>query len=91
MRVRWTTPAAEDLYNIVQHIQQDKPNAATDVAKAIYDGCDGLAKFPYRGRRGRSTGTRELVVSRLPYIVVYRIQEPVIELLRIYHGAQEWP
>jgi plasmid stabilization system protein ParE len=39
MRVRWTTPAADDLYNIVQHIQQDNPNAAADVAKAIYDGC----------------------------------------------------
>jgi toxin ParE1/3/4 len=90
MRVRWTTPAADDLYNIVQHIQQDNPNAAADVAKAIYDGCDALAKFPYRGRKGRTPGTRELVVSRLPYIVVYRIQEPVVELLRIYHGAQDW-
>ena len=49
MRVRWTTPAVDDLYNIVQHIQQDNPNAATDVAKAIYDVCDGLAKLPIEG------------------------------------------
>jgi toxin ParE1/3/4 len=91
MRVRWTTPAADDLYNIVRHIQQDNPNAAADVAKIIYNGCAGLAKFPFSGRKGRVAGSRELVFSRLPYIVVYRIQDPVVELLRIYHGAQDRP
>ena len=25
MRLRWTTPAANDLYAIVEHIQQDNP------------------------------------------------------------------
>ena len=33
MRLRWTLPAAEDLYRIVQHIQKDNPAVATDVAK----------------------------------------------------------
>lgn len=56
MRLRWTTPAADDLYNIVSHIQQDNPVAATDVAQALYDGCDSLRKFPYLGRQGRITG-----------------------------------
>ena len=36
-------------------------------------------------------GTRELVFSGLPYIDVYRIQHQVVELPRIYHGAQDWP
>ena len=36
-------------------------------------------------------GTRELVFARLPYIVVYRIQDQDLEILRIYHGAQDWP
>jgi len=52
MRLRWTTPAAEDLYRIVQHIQEDHPSAATDVAKTIYDGCGTLKDFPRRGRAG---------------------------------------
>ena len=33
MRLYWTTPAAQDLYRIVQHIQEDHPSAAADVAK----------------------------------------------------------
>ena len=39
MRLRWTTPAAQDLYNIVRRIQQDNPDAAAKVAKTLYDGC----------------------------------------------------
>jgi toxin ParE1/3/4 len=35
-------------------------------------------------------GTRELVVSRTPFIVVYAVGDAV-ELLRILHGAQQWP
>jgi plasmid stabilization system protein ParE len=40
--------------------------------------------------RGGSS-TRELVFAGLPYIVVYRIQDQDLEILRIYHGAQDWP
>jgi addiction module RelE/StbE family toxin len=91
MRLRWTTPAANDLYNIVRRIRQDNPDAATKVAKTLYDGCGGLRDFPRRGRTGRIEGTRELVFPGLPYIVVYRILHQVVEVIRIYHGAQDWP
>lgn len=91
MRLRWTTPAAQDLYNIALHIQQDNPAAADKVAQTLYDGCDSLENFPRRGRKGRMEGTRELVFAGLPYIVVYRIQDQDLEILRIYHGAQDWP
>jgi toxin ParE1/3/4 len=91
MRVRWTPPAARDLRNIVQRIREDNSSAALDVAAAIYDGCGSLRKFPRRGRLGRIEGTRELVFSGLPYIVVYRIEAQIVEVVRIYHGAQDWP
>jgi toxin ParE1/3/4 len=91
MRLRWTTPATQDLYRIVQHIQEDNPTAAAEVAKTIYDGCDTLSNFPRRGRTGRIPGTRELIFPGLPYIVVYQIKEQSVEVLRIYHGAQDWP
>jgi toxin ParE1/3/4 len=91
MGLRWTTPATNDLYNIVQHIQQDNPEAAFRVAKTLYTECSSLESFPHLGRKGRIAGTRELVFSGLPYIVVYRVVNQVVEILRIYHGAQDWP
>ena len=50
-----------------------------------------LLTFPYRGREGKKEGTRELVLSPLPYIVVYQITGEVIHVARILHGAQKWP
>ena len=38
---------------------------------------------------GREKGTRELVLSPLPYIAVYRVRESTIEILHIWHGAQD--
>lgn len=90
MRVRWTEPAAQDLYNIVRRIRLDNPAAAREVAQILYDGCESLSNMPHRGRKGRRPLTRELVFPDLPYIVVYRIVEDVVEILHFYHGAQDW-
>lgn len=91
MRVRWTILAAEDLDRIAHRIKEDNPKAAFEVASTIYDGCAELATFPRRGRTGRIDSTRELVFPGLPFIVVYRIRNESVEILRIYHGAQDWP
>jgi toxin ParE1/3/4 len=88
MRIRWTEPAAQDLYRITTYIRRDNPEAARKVARTIYDGCESLAHVPHRGRIGREPGTRELIFPSLPYIAVYRVTEAVIEITRIWHGAQ---
>jgi plasmid stabilization system protein ParE len=33
-------------------------------------------------------GARELVIS--PYVVVYRSAEEIVEILYVWHGAQDW-
>jgi len=91
MRLRWTVPATEDFYSIVRRIQKDNPSSAVKISATIYDGCGSLEAFPRRGRKGRLDGTRELVFPGLPYIAVYRIHEQIVEIIRIYHGAQNWP
>lgn len=88
MEVRWTRPAAQDLQHITSRIRRDNPAAARRVAKTLYDGCMGLELFPNRGRAGRIVGTRELVFAPLPYITVYRVTDDIVEILRIYHSAQ---
>jgi plasmid stabilization system protein ParE len=52
MRLRWTAPAAEDLYTITRYIRLDSPDAALEVAKTIYDGCESLVSSPLRGPAG---------------------------------------
>lgn len=50
-----------------------------------------LGDHPERGREGRVAGTRELVVARTPYVVVYRLEAEAAVILRVLHGAQNWP
>jgi plasmid stabilization system protein ParE len=48
-----------------------------------------LALFPRRGRPGRQTDTRELVVMP-PYLIVYRVSgEDVVTILRVWRAAQD--
>lgn len=91
MQVRWTEPATRDLEEISEFIRKDQPSAAERIARALFDAANGLDHFPARGRKGRISGTHELVIAGLPYIIVYRIADAAIHILRIYHGARDWP
>jgi addiction module RelE/StbE family toxin len=92
MPIRWTPPAARDLTQIADYIQEkDGPAPARRVALAIHEAVSRLSRFPQLGRPGKKAGTRELVIAGLPYLAVYRVHENVVELLRILHGAQRWP
>jgi toxin ParE1/3/4 len=86
MMVRWTDAAVRDF----THICDRSAAAARRVALSIHDSIDLLSEFPEHGRTGRKPDTRELVFSGLPYLAVYRIREDAVEILRIFHGAQNW-
>ena len=92
MRIGWTDPALDDLTHICDHSSAHfGPNRGRRTALEIYEAVDSLASFPHIGRVGRKPGTSELVLHRLPFIVIYRIKEGVVEIVRILHGAQKWP
>ena len=88
MQLRWTESAAEDFYHIARRIREDNPKASFRVMRALYEGCSSLERFPRLGRNGRKPGTRELVIRDLPYVVIYRIKSDAVEIVRVYHGAQ---
>jgi addiction module RelE/StbE family toxin len=88
MKIRWSPEAADDLEQIVRRIRLDNAGAAHNVSLSIYDAITSLRKSPLRGRQGHAPGTRELIVTSLPYIVIYRVKHENVEIMRIYHGAQ---
>jgi toxin ParE1/3/4 len=91
MRIVWLEDARDDLTAIRRHIGRDDPAAARRVAARIVTAAASLAAAPHRGRPGRWVGTRELVVTGTPYLAPYRVRAGVIEILRVFHGAREWP
>lgn len=91
MNLKWSHYAQSDRDRIYDYIDRENPRAAILVDERIADATTTLKQFPETGRPGRIEGTRELVVQRTPYIVAYRIDHDIIRILRVLHGAQQWP
>jgi toxin ParE1/3/4 len=87
----WLRRALADRDAQLDFIAKDKPGAAIEQGDRIARQVGQLIQHPQIGRIGRQPGTRELVISRTPFIVVYRLKAERIELLRLLHGAQQWP
>ena len=57
---------------------------------ACYARAKSLKTFPNRGNPGHRSGTRELALLPLPYVIVYAVKADAVEILHVYHGAQDW-
>jgi len=61
------------------------------MAERIQECVESLLDFPAIGHPGRLFGTRELVVTGTPFIVVYWVRGSAIQVLRVLHHARKWP
>ena len=91
LKIEWLPLASANRFEQLDYIAQDNPLAAIDQDERIEHQIDMLLQHPQMGRPGRKKGTRELVISRTPFVVVYRAKGPRIEIIRLLHGAQHWP
>jgi toxin ParE1/3/4 len=91
MLIVWTAAALRDLAAVREYIAAENPAAAERQVQLILDSAARLANFPEIGRSGRVSGTRELVVSRTPYLVPYRLRRDTVQIARVLHARQRWP
>lgn len=91
MKIVWSLLAISDREAIFDYIEADSPRAAARIDDQIEAQMDQLPTFPESGRPGRVVGTRELVVQQTPYLAAYQIEGDTVRLLRVLHGAQQWP
>lgn len=90
LKLRWTRPALADLVEAQNYIARDNPAAAEAVAQRVWDAAKRLCDNPEIGRQGHVQGTREWPVSQTPYLIVYRVKNDAVEILRVWHGRQNW-
>ena len=89
MRLRWRLSAVSDLADIRDFISKNDPEAARAVVDHVLRSVERLESFPTCGRAGQVSGTRELVVPGLPYIVVYTVDDTDISIIGVFHGARD--
>ncbi|MCL7489252.1 MAG: type II toxin-antitoxin system RelE/ParE family toxin [Desulfobulbaceae bacterium] len=90
-KIEWSLPAISDLKTAGEYIAEENLTAAKRMASRVQEGVEYLAEHPHMGRPGRLEGTRELVVSGTPFIVVYWVREGAVQILRVLHHARKWP
>jgi toxin ParE1/3/4 len=89
--LQWLPKAIANRVEQIAYIAQDNPLAAIAQGDRIAEQVNMLLQHPEMGRQGRKKGTRELVISRTPFVVVYRVKGARIEVIRLLHSSQQWP
>lgn len=93
MIVVWLKSAIKSRDALLDYIAQDNISAAIEQGDRIAHTAKILATHPEIGRAGRKQGTRECVIPGTSFILIYRIRLTAerLEILRILHGAEQWP
>ncbi|NKL63526.1 type II toxin-antitoxin system RelE/ParE family toxin [Rhizobium leguminosarum] len=93
MELVWRAKAESDRKKAIQFITDQNVGAAISQLDEIERQTDLLIDQPEIDRPGRIDGTRELIISRTSFIVIYRVGQKIkqVEILRLVRGAQKWP
>jgi addiction module RelE/StbE family toxin len=92
MHVRFQDTAEADLVAIKRYIEPESPKGLERVLTAIFTIAEQLESFPLMGRVGEVEGTREIIVPRTPFRLIYTLDDPhFIDIVRVLHGARQYP
>ncbi len=90
MKIIWTAAARDDLQAIRAWFDERNQTAGGHVVREIREAVSLLQSQPMLGRVGQIDGTRELVIQRYPYLVIYEVQPGNIRVLSLFHTARAW-
>ena len=84
--------AEEDLDCIIDYyLEKAGLRVAEDIYGRIKSQVASLKTFPHRCRPGLVAGTKEYILSRLPYMVVVEITEDAVLIWSVVHTSRKYP
>lgn len=88
--IRWSLAAGKDLREIEEFIARDSPVYAVRLVDRIVEAVERLEPFPLSGRIVPEYDREELrEVIFGSYRIVYLVQEEMVTILRVVHGARD--
>ena len=88
---RVSDEASADLEEIWIFIAQDDPDAADRFIRTIVSRFPKLASMPQMGRQRNDLASRLRSFPVGSYIIFYRPMDDGIEVVRVLHGARDFP
>src|SRR6185295_18548786 len=90
-KIHWTLIALHDLDHAHDYIEKERPSSARHLIQYVEHALDALVHYPFMGRAGRVSNTRELYIANTPFLIAYRVKEDQLEILGFMHAARRWP
>lgn len=86
--ILWLPSAEADLTSIYRFIAADHQPAAEALLDRLWEAAESLRDYPQLGpaRPEIAPDARSLTIGN--YLILYRIKDEAIEIVRILHGAQ---
>lgn len=91
MHVVWSDKASSERFGQIDFIAIRSPLAALLVDERVKAQVRQLESFPFVGRPGKVRLTRELVTRKTSFVVVYRVENDRVFIVRFLHAKQQWP
>jgi toxin ParE1/3/4 len=89
--LEWSPRAGRDLLAIREYYADYSQITADRVLTEIRRTALQLETYPSIGRPGQVPGTRELVLPKYPFTLVYRIVGSRVRIGRVLHQHQKYP
>ncbi len=87
--VRWSRDAQADLATIDDEFKKIDPNTASRVGASALNAARFLADFPGAGPTVLNTRLRKWRVAGTPYILLYRLADGDLFIVRVIHVARD--
>ena len=89
MQIVWLPKALENLKEIKAYIDVESPKSARMVAERIKKTVSLLQENPRIGKPSLVDGFREIQVSKLPFVIPYKVIDDRIIIVRVFHTKQK--
>lgn len=91
MRVNWTKSAINDLEIEANYLSKISPSIEDRFLEHVESSIDLIKEYPELGRIGRVNQTREFILKKFQYILVYLVESSYIDIIRLLHTSRKWP
>lgn len=90
-RLEYSARSVANMEAVKLYISTDNPSAAVRVIQSMLAASEELLDFPLLGHPGQRAGTRELVLSKYPYTIVYRLTSDKVRIVAVLHHSRKHP
>lgn len=87
--ILWTPLAEADLTEIDDYWWTVDPDIADRIAERIRSAAEFLRSVPQGGSLIEDSDARKWRAGNSPYILIYRLRDAAVEILRVYHDRQD--